>query len=245
LSAAAQWHRFDELSDLPILLVPGVRCGPANPKIEQIDRVDVMRGEETLCAGLVALNLVGRSGVVLNLGSHWKTIQVDEEGRVSSSVTSLSGELIHATQQQTILAGSVATNWPDRFSPEWSKSGMDLARASGLARALFCARLLDLSHQGTPEDRLAFVVGAFIASDLDALQKRSALKSQHEIGIIGHKALAETWQFALSSAGVSSSIIDSATVEKAFLTGLRLILEKARHSLDRSSAHIIRRNFSS
>jgi len=245
LSAAAQWHQFEDISDLPILLVPGVRCGPTNPKIDQIDRVDVIRGEETLCAGLVALNLVGRSGIVLNLGSHWKTIQLDEQGRVSSSITALSGELIQATQQQTILAGSVATNWPHGFSPEWIKSGMDLVRRSGLARALFCARLLNLSHQGTPEDRLAFMVGAFIASDLDGLQKRSALKSQSEIGIIGHKALAEAWQFALNDAGIPSSIIDSATVENAFLTGLRLILERARHSLDRSSGHIIRRNFSS
>jgi 2-dehydro-3-deoxygalactonokinase len=244
LSAASQWHHFGDISDLPILLVPGVRCGPADPKKEQIDTVDVMRGEETLCVGLVALNLVSRSGVILNLGSHWKAIQLDEEGRVSSSITSLSGELIHTTQQQTILASSVATNWPDRLSLPWLKSGMDSERQSGLARGLFCARLLDLSRQGTPEDRLAFLVGAFIASDLDALRKRSRLHRQHEVGIIGYKALAEAWQFALDDAGIPSAIIDSANVENAFLTALRLILEKARHLLTRSSASNYRRTFS-
>lgn len=245
LSAAAQWHRFEHISDLPILVVPGVRCGPTNPRIEQIESVDVMRGEETLCAGLVALNVVSRSDVVLNLGSHWKAIQLDAKGRVSSSSTSLSGELIHATQQHTILADSIAMNWPDRLSLEWLKSGMELARQSGLARTLFCARLLDLSHTGTSENRFAFAVGAFVASDLDALRKRGALSSQHKISILGSKALSEAWQFGLSDAGVPSATIDSGTVENAFLTGLRLILEKARHSLDRSSAHNIRRNFSS
>ena len=245
LSAAAQWHRFDDISDLPILLVPGVRCGPANPKTEQIDAVDVMRGEETLCTGLVALNLVRGSAVILNLGSHWKAIQLDEAGRVRSSITSVSGELIQAAQRDTILASSVAAGWPDQLSPQWLKSGMDLARQSGLARALFCARLLDLAHEGSPEDRLAFVVGAFIASDLDALRRRSALHPLHEVGIIGHKVLAEAWQFAFSDAGIPSSTIDSATVENAFLTGLRLILEKARHSLDYTSADNIRRTFSS
>lgn len=244
LSAAAEWNQFDEVSDLPILLVPGVRCGPANPEIAQIDSVDVMRGEETLCAGLVALNLLSGSGIVLNLGSHWKAIQLDVQGRVSSSVTSLSGELIHAAQQHTILAGSVAMNWPNRLSPDWLKSGMELARQSGLARSLFCARLLGLSHQGTPEDRLAFVIGAFIASDLDALRKRGALDVQREGGIIGSKALSEAWQFALGGAGIPSAIIDSATVENAFLTGLRLILEKAHDLLDRTSPHKIRRNLS-
>ncbi len=245
LSAAAQWHRFEDISELPILLVPGVRCGPANPKAEQIDSVDVMRGEETLCAGLVALNVVSRSGIVLNLGSHWKAIQLDDKGRVASSITSLSGELLHAAQQQTILASSVAANWPDRFSPQWLKSGIDLARQSGLARALFCARLLGLSDQGTPEDRLAFLLGAFLASDLDALRKRNALSPQRKVGIIGYKALAEAWQFALTDAGMPSTIIDRATVENAFLGALRLILEKARHSLDRSSAHNLRRTLSS
>ncbi|HKT25653.1 MAG TPA: 2-dehydro-3-deoxygalactonokinase [Terriglobales bacterium] len=245
LSSAAQWHHFGDISDLPILLVPGVRCGPASPKVEQIDSLDVMRGEETLCAGLVALNVVSRSEVVLNLGSHWKAIQLDEEGRVSSSITSLSGELIHATQQHTILAGSVATSWPDRLSAEWVKSGMDLARQSWLSRALFCARLINLSNQGTAEDRLAFVIGAFIASDLDALRNRGALSSQRQVGIIGSKALSEAWQFALSDAGIPSAIVDSATGENAFLSALRLILENARHLLDRSSAQNIRRNFRS
>lgn len=245
LSAAAQWHRFDEVSDLPILLVPGVRCGPASPKVEQIDSLDVMRGEETLCAGLIALSVVSRSGVVLNLGSHWKAIQLDAEGRVSCSITSLSGELVHATQQHTILVGSVATSWPDRLSARWVKSGMELARLSGLSRALFCARLLDLSQEGSPEDRLAFVVGAFIATDLDALRNRGALNSQREVGIIGSSALSEAWRFALGNAGIPSAIIDSATVESAFLTTLRLILERARHLLDRSSAQSIRRNFDS
>lgn len=244
LSGAAQWHHFDQVSDLPILLVPGVRCGPANPEIAQIDSVDVMRGEETFCAGLVALNVASPTGVVLNLGSHWKAIQLDD-GRVSSSITSVSGELIDATQQHTILSGSVATKWPDRLEPKWLKAGMDLARQSGLARALFCARLLDLSRQGTADDRLAFAIGAFIASDLDALRKRGALDLQREVGIIGSKALSEAWHFALSGAEIPSAIIDSATVESAFLTALRLILERARHSLDRSSAHNVRRNFSS
>jgi len=245
LSAGAQWHYFEDVSDLPVLLVPGVRCGPANPKAEQIHEVDVMRGEETLCAGLIALNVVSRSGVVLNLGSHWKAIQFDDEGRISSSVTSLSGELIQTTQQHTILADSVAMSWPDRLSPQWLRSGMDIGRQSGLARSLFCARLLDLSHQGTPEDRLAFEIGAFIASDLDALRTRGALNLQRQVGIIGSKALAEAWQFSLSGADIPSAIIESATVENAFLTGLRLILENARHSLDRTSAHNIRRTFSS
>ncbi len=40
-------------------------------------------------------------------------------------------------------------------------------RKSGLARALFCVRLLDQQGETTAEQRMAFLVGACIASDLD------------------------------------------------------------------------------
>ena len=53
--------------------------------------------------GLVANGLAPLPGVVLNLGSHWKAISLDENGRIVSSVTSLSGEMIHAVQTTTIL----------------------------------------------------------------------------------------------------------------------------------------------
>lgn len=244
LAAAAEWHKFEDVCELPILLVSGVRCGSAKPAVEQIDTVDAMRGEETLCAGLAALGIVSSPGLVLNLGSHWKAIHLDDKGRVSSSVTSLAGELIHAAQQSTILADSMATSWPDQLSRRWVDWGMESARQSGLARALFCVRLLDLSHHGTPEDRLAFTTGAFIASDLKALRDRGTLDAEITTAIVGGKAVAEAWQFALSDAGIPAEIISPEDSERAFLTALRLILEKAHHSLDRSSVQT-RRTFSS
>lgn len=89
LSAASRWWHFPNVTELPILLVPGVRSGLRIGSAEDVHELDVMRGEETLCAGLIAAGAIVGPAVVLNLGSHWKAIKLDQDGRISSSATSL------------------------------------------------------------------------------------------------------------------------------------------------------------
>jgi 2-dehydro-3-deoxygalactonokinase len=230
LAVAARWYRFPNVSDLPFLLVPGVHSGPANPTLDSVHECDVMRGEETLCAGLAALQIVQLHAVVLNLGSHWKAIRLDGDGRVRSSVTSLSGELIHVLQTQTILAGSVPNGRPANLSREWVDAAMREQRKLGLSRALFSVRLLDLAKQGTPEERLAFLVGAVVAADLDALLAHGVLQATIPVAVIGHQAIAETWVRCLSQASVSARLIPCDQVELALLTALRRILQEAVHA---------------
>ncbi len=43
-----------EIGELPILLVPGIKTVFAAAKREKTAHSDVMRGEETLCVGLIA-----------------------------------------------------------------------------------------------------------------------------------------------------------------------------------------------
>src|SRR5262245_20772079 len=107
LAAATRRYSFSEITDLPILLIPGARSGPRQCGQENVGTTDVMRGEETLLIGLHALGLIAPRSTLLNLGSHWKVIEFDARARIASSVTSMTGELIHTAQTQTILAGSV------------------------------------------------------------------------------------------------------------------------------------------
>lgn len=227
LIAASHWHRFPSVSDLPVLLVPGVRSGPANSGLDSLHETDVMRGEETLCAGLVALQLVRPCAVVLNLGSHWKAIRLDDEGKIRFSVTSLSGELIHTLQTQTILASSVSNEKPAQLSQAWVEAGMNEQRRSGLPRALFSVRLLDLGKQGGAEERLAFLIGAVIAADLDALLSRGVLGPDVPVAIIGHQANVEAWLHALAQASITARVIAPEQTERALLAALRTILLEA------------------
>jgi 2-dehydro-3-deoxygalactonokinase len=227
LAASSRWFQFPEVSELPILVVPGVRSGPERMTIDTIHQTDVMRGEETLCVGLHTLGLVRVPGIVLSLGSHWKAIRLDADGCVERSVTSLSGELVHAAQMQTILASSVLRERPGTISQEWTEAGMREQRRSGLARALFCVRLLELAGQGTPEDRLAFMIGAFLATDLDKLVRSGMFLSDLPVVVVGPAALAEAWRKALTEASVSAKVVAPDSTEAALLEGLRRILVEA------------------
>lgn len=225
LAASTKRWDFPDVTDLPIWLVPGIRSGPGSPGVETIAQTDVMRGEETLCFGLVALELARPPVTILNLGSHWKAIQLDAQGRISGSVTSLAGELIHAAQTQTILASAVPHTRPGGVDARWCEAGMREQRRSGLSRALFCVRLLELNGQGTPEERLAFLVGAFVAADLDALQERGLFPPGSRVLIAGSEAVGDAWQGALQKISVTAGRLTEAEMESGLLAGLRCVME--------------------
>jgi 2-dehydro-3-deoxygalactonokinase len=225
LAASVKRCHFPDVTDLPILLVPGVRCGEKTGPIEAVSQSDVMRGEETLCLGLVALGLARPPATILNLGSHWKAIQLDGAGRIRGSITSLSGELLHAAQTQTILASAVPQTRPAEIDVEWCEAGMSEQRRSGLARALFCVRLSELQGGSTPEQRLAFLVGAFIAADLDALMKRGAFDKNSPVCIAAGGAVADAWKSALEKVSIPASRLTDAEIEAGLLGGLRCIVD--------------------
>ncbi len=224
LAEATQSYSFPSVTDLPVFLVPGIRSGAAICDYNSVADVDVMRGEETLCAGLVECGLAPLPCTVLNLGSHWKAIQIDGAGRVQASVTSLTGELIFATQTNTILASAVPHERPVNIAYDWAAAGMREQRQAGLARALFCVRLLEQKGSGSAEERLSYLVGAYLASDLDGLQRRGLLSPQQMVLITGGGALANLWQQTLTEASIACRIISAAESEPAMLTGLRAIL---------------------
>ncbi len=222
LAAATRSHNFPDVTDLPVFLVPGVKSGQMPCELATVAETDLMRGEETLCTGLVMMGSAKTPATVLNLGSHWKAIRLDVEGRIVASVTSLAGELVYAAQTQTILASAVPHERLSSVNFDWLEAGMRQQRQAGLSRALFCVRLLEQSKQGSAEDRLSFLIGAFIADDLDALSACGILSGS--VVIVGSGALAEAWRHALAQAEIQSQIITGEQGERALLAGLRNII---------------------
>lgn len=221
ISAAVSAYHFPEITHLPILLIPGERSGSSQCSIEMIGSADVIRGEETLCMGLLAQGKLKAGSTLLNLGSHWKVIHLDDRSRIAASVTSLSGEMIHAVQTQTILAGSLASERPAMLDKDWLDAGMREQRRSGLARALFCVRLLEQRVEGEAEQRYAYVVGSFLGADLDALRERQLLVGDLPVTISGAGAVAEAWRHALEESSIPAIVLSEADTEAALLAGLR------------------------
>jgi 2-dehydro-3-deoxygalactonokinase len=111
--------RIGSSSDVTLFLVPGVKTVADILNVDSVLLSDVMRGEEPLCIGLLAAGHAKPGGAILNLGSHWKWIFVDPEGRIAGSRTSLTGEMIHAVQAQTLLASGLPQMRPTSLDPEW------------------------------------------------------------------------------------------------------------------------------
>jgi 2-keto-3-deoxy-galactonokinase len=100
-------------------------------------------------------------------------------------------------------------------------------RNSGLPRALFCVRLLELFGNATPPDRLAFMVGAFIAADLDSLLSKKSINPHSSVLIAGNPAFAGAWRTALTQAGIPAVALGEDQVEQSILAGLTHIFAAA------------------
>ena len=224
LAAGARETVLADVTDVPILFVPGVRTGSLDGGEAGIGSVDVMRGEETLALGLLSLGRIGAGNALLHVGSHWKLIRLDGSGRVAGSVTSLAGEMMQSVGNQTILASGLPSTPLVQPDQRLLSQGMDEARRSGLARALFCVRLLELAGNASPEGRLSFLVGAFIGAALAGLQAGGALTAGMKVTIAGDEKVGGAWQIALERAGWAAQSLAPAEREAGFLAGLRAVV---------------------
>jgi 2-dehydro-3-deoxygalactonokinase len=220
LAAAAHEEVLSEVSELPFLFVPGVRTS-TRPGADGISGRDVMRGEETLSLGLAPLGLLAPGAGLLSLGSHWKLIRLDLEGRVAFSITSIAGELLQAVREQTILASALPDGSLAQADATQVRRGMREARRYGLARALFCVRLLELAQETSPAERLAFALGAFVGADFDHLE--AALGTGTPVTIAGGEKTGGAWAQALEEAGHPVRSLTAAEAEAGLLAGLRAI----------------------
>jgi 2-dehydro-3-deoxygalactonokinase len=227
LAANSKQQAFPQICDPPFIFFPGIITGPAERTIQNVGQTDIMRGEETVCLGLLAVGLIQAPATVLNLGSHWKVIQIDSSGRIAGSRTSLAGEMIHALQAHTLLASSLPQGPFQTLDTEYLQAGMTQLRESDLSRAAFCVRLLELGGGGSPAQRMSYLIGAFIAAELDSILVNKTLDVCKSVTIIGPTALAEAWIYALRSVSISANSVTAVQVENATVAGLNQLL-KAR-----------------
>ncbi len=209
--------------DAPLFLVPGIRFGVDGA----CDGNDAMRGEETLIAGLLALQRMAPGDALLNLGSHWKLIGTDALGRIADSFTSVGGELIFAIARETILKGSLPPERPLEVALPDVMTGSRRAREHGLARALFLTRM-DAQRAGLGVEGAYWqVAGAVIGDSAAGIVKRAG---QGGVRIAGFAPLAQAWKHVLGEEGVDARLLGEAEVEQAFCAGLVTIVDAMKAS---------------
>jgi 2-dehydro-3-deoxygalactonokinase len=198
LAGAVVARTLPEIGADPIHFVPGLRT-PAHDGPDGWMYADVMRGEE--CETFGALTELVRRGTVsrrdLGLafvwpGSHTKLVEVDAQGRITRSHTSLAGEFLQAIARHTLIAASLPSKLPDQLDPDSAEAGARAVLNQGLERAAFLVRVAALRETMTREERAAFWIGAVVADDVGHLVKHPILAMGRPVFVGGREPL-RTW----------------------------------------------------
>ncbi len=215
--------QFPDLFHLDVCFVPGVRNGPWPCSVDQAPVVDLIRGEETEIMG--ALEVLSLRGPLLyiHLGSHTKAIRVDEDNRIASSVTTLTGELLHGVRTNTVLA-AVLSRSEGQLDPEFLVIGSRWYTLFGLARTLFMIRVLERSGGYSPDQLNSVAHGAFVEGDIDAFSRCGLLRPDTKRVVLSGQPNAQpAWQLRLEQLGHTPIALDASRRETCFLTGLERI----------------------
>lgn len=191
---------------LVIKLVPGLK---------QIKSPDVMRGEETQIAGVLAL-LPGFDGVICLPGTHSKWVHISA-GEVVSFQTYMTGELFALLSFQSVLRhGMIGAGWNDEaFDTALSDS---LSRPDRIGAKLFGLRAEGLLSGLDPAAARSRLSGLLIGVELAAAKP---YWMGQNIVIVGSEALARSYARALASQGTNPQLVDATEATLAGLTAAR------------------------
>ena len=228
LASSMQEKHFEDLKGMSFYFIPGVRSGPGIADLDNVDSIDIMRGEETEVMG--ALEEIERiqEGPLLyvHLGSHTKMIQVDASRRISAGASTLAGELTQSIVEQTILRSSLPETPFATFNPTFFSHGWEHCQRVGFTRSLYEVRILQLNSVFPKEDLASFMLGAIISEEFRCLAVLTGDAPRQQILLSGLPHLQPAWEFALENHGFSVRKLDEKETERSFLTGMLRIFEQ-------------------
>lgn len=186
LAAAMKTVAIPEVCPLPIRFIPGVKNSAGPVTYENFEAMDIMRGEEVETVEILRQFPVGRAYVIILPGSHMKFVSTDDTGRITGCLTSISGELLSAITNDTILADAVDRKFvsPEAYDKETVLLGFRTAKAVGLGRACFSCRILNQFTEKNKAKLANYLLGAALQSDVTALKGSTALQVNEKTEVI-------------------------------------------------------------
>ena len=237
LASGARAVALPDVCPLPIHFIPGVKNRAGSVTAEDFESMDIMRGEEVETFAL--LERLGAAGgwLIVLPGSHTKFVSVDEAGRITGCLTSITGELLAAVSRHTVIADAVARDFVRAadYSREWTLRGCETAARVGLGRACFSARVLS-QFAGEPPAHLAnYLAGACLQSDVAAARNSRALRIEDLRGalVAGRGPLCAAMADVLRAAGLFAEVRAWVPEADEPLSGLGALAVAARLDLIR------------
>jgi len=203
-----------EICPLPFYFIPGV-----NLVGDRLEDCDMMRGEETELYGLDEGSIA--NSVCVLPGSHSKLIVTDAEGRIERFFTMLSGEMIAALSQNTILKDAVdlSVNAIDEAA---LIEGYNYAIANGVNEALFKVRVGKNLLGRTKEQTYSFFIGTVLSGEV-----RKLVTLECERIILGGKSQLKQATAVLLNAlgGKNVTVADDLAVDNSTVLGQIKVFE--------------------
>jgi len=203
---------FEDISDIPFVFIRGIKMLG-----DDFAETDMMRGEETEFAGLSS----GKGGVYILPGSHSKVIFADESGRITSFHTMLTGEMMAALSQNTILKDAVDLSMSE-LSEEYLLKGYEYCRECGINKALFKVRILKNIFGKDADETYSFFVGTVLCGEIEEIVKMKP----ERIVIGGKRQIKKAMYCILKNASDSEVVcIDDKDVDNCVSLGAIRIFE--------------------
>ena len=201
------------ISSIPCYFIPGVKI-----RSEDVYEIDMLRGEE--CEFFGISDQLAPNSVCIMPGSHSKHIFSDERKGISSFRSFLSGEMICAFSQNTILSKSVDLSITN-LDEGALLSGYDCVRKFGINRALFQTRIMDTILGNSPEALYSFFIGAMLCEEVETLAD-----CKKQIYICGQRSIRKAMMFLLKKRlSISAIEIGDSESELATARGAIKIFE--------------------
>ena len=227
LASNIQETHFEDLKGISFYFIPGVRSGPGNADFENLDSIDIMRGEETEVMGALEEIKPIEEGplLYLHLGSHTKMIQLDASRRISAGASTLAGELTQSIVEQTILRSSLPETPFATFNPTFFSQGWEHCQRVGFTRSLYEVRILQLNSGFAKENLTSFMLGAILLEEFRCLTALTRDAPRQQVLLSGLPHLQPAWTFALENHGFRVRNLNAEETERCFLTGMFRIFE--------------------
>ena len=182
------------------------------PGLSQAEPPDVMRGEETQIAGMLAAT-PDFDGLVCLPGTHTKWARVSE-GRVTGFRTAMTGELFALVSGHSTLSAFTAEGWNEAAFD----AALTITSDAPLTADLFSLRargLLAGYAEGEGRARLsALLIGSEVAGMIGTL-------SGHRVALLGDPALCRLYETALARHGLTTETLDAEAVTLGGLIAAR------------------------
>ncbi len=193
--------------DIPIYFIPGIKnkYDPVNTKPAEVGKLDFMRGEEAQVAGLLAGYDIELPYIMVILSSHTKFISLSSEGKVVSSLTTLSGQVYEAIKKETFLGKSIegpaGESEPEGyFDTGVIDYGFKWVESGGFLRSLLMTRFLDVLLKTSWYERKLFVESLIASEDMHSLNQfeEMELPKDSNIVLVGYEGRCKIYKHILT-----------------------------------------------